>query len=245
MAVSQAQARDWAYQGFIQTMGRQPSLLEVQFLQGIAWLETQYGQGWKGAGVGSNNMGAVQAGRPPCNPDRSFLYQDSQPTSSGTNIPYQICFKKYPSQIDGMADVARIMYKNMHVDPTSIEAVSTQLYDHHYYGGFGKTREERIRHHISALTKALQLQTKALGESMPPATGGIGLGKASPASPLHSAPVYYLQLSAVPCSKDVLEVHKGMKDRIVAAIQHAVGAKVDYDWGDETETKVKEFLGIS
>lgn len=165
---SHAEARKWATDGFKSIFGREPTLLEVQFVQAVAWLESQYGQGWKGAGVGSWNMGAVQAGHAPCNPATSFEYTDTHPNPDGTSTPYTICFRKYPGPTEGMADVARILYKQMGITPTSIRAVSTQMYEKHYYEGFGATKEARINNHIKALTAGLTKITTALGELMPP-----------------------------------------------------------------------------
>lgn len=175
--VSHAQAREWAANGTATVVPfAQATLAHVQFVQAVALIESGYGQGWKGDGVGSNNMGAVQAGRPPCNPNTSFQYQDSHPNSDGSSTPYTICFKKYDTPTDGMADVARILYKQMGVKPTSIRAVATQMYEHHYYEGFGATKEARINGEVKALTNALTKITSALGEPMPPAYDGIGGG---------------------------------------------------------------------
>lgn len=169
---SHSEAKKWAEDGFESIFGREPTLLERQFVQVIALTESGYGQGWKNEGVGSWNMGAVQAGRPPCNPDTAFLYTDSHPNADGTSTKYQICFRKYPGPVEGMADVARILYKQMKIVPSSIRAVSTQMYEKHYYEGFGKTKEDRINNHIKAITANLQRITTALGEPMPPAEDG-------------------------------------------------------------------------
>lgn len=163
------QARQWATEGFVETFGRQPSLLEAQFLQAIALLESTYGAGWKNDGVGSNNMGAVQAGLPPCDADE-FLYQDTHPQADGTSKPYEVCFRRYATPQAGMADVARILYKQMGVRPTSIRDVSTRMYEKHYYEGFGATKAQRIANHEKALTDGLKKITAALGEPMPPPT---------------------------------------------------------------------------
>jgi len=170
---SHTQAREWAHDGFVSIFGREPTLLEVQFVQAVALLESGYGQGWKNDGIGSWNMGAVQAGKAPCNPATSFEYTDTHPNSDGTSTPYTICFKKYPGPVEGMADVARILYKQMKIEPVSIQAVSIGMYEHHYYEGFGATKEARINNHIKALTAGLTKITNALGEPMPPA-GGAG-----------------------------------------------------------------------
>lgn len=171
--VSHAQAREWAAAGTASVLGDKATLAHVQFVQAIALGESGYGQGWGEAGDGSFNMGAVQAGHPPCNPNTSFQYQDSHPNPDGTSTKYTICFKRYDSPVEGMADVARIIYKQDGCVPTSIRAVAECMYAHHYYEGFGKTKEDRINGEIKALTKNLTAITSKLGEAMPPADDGV------------------------------------------------------------------------
>lgn len=161
------QARQWAIDGFSEAFGRSPSLREVQFVQAVALLESTYGAGWKNDGVGSNNMGAVQAGLPPCDANE-FLYSDSHPQSDGSSKRYEVCFKRYASPQAGMADVARILYKQMKIRPTSIHDVSQQMYEAHYYEGFGATKAARIAGHEKRLAEGLTEITTALGEPMPP-----------------------------------------------------------------------------
>lgn len=165
-----AEARAWAIAGTTAALGHEPTYEQVLFVQAIALLESGYGAGWKGDGVGSWNMGAVQAGSPPCDPATSFLYTDSHPNSDGTSTKYEWCYRKYPTPEAGMQAVANILYNQMKVVPSSIEAVSTQMYDKHYYEGFGATREERIAGHVKALTRGLERITTKLNEPMPPAT---------------------------------------------------------------------------
>lgn len=167
---SHKDARTWAQAGTKAALGEEPTYNEVLFTQAVALLESGYGAGWKNDGVGSWNMGAVQAGAPPCDPAKSFMYTDSHPNADGSSTIYQWCYKKYPTPEAGMQDVARILYVQMSIDPTSIEAVSTQMYDKHYYEGFGATREVRIANHVKALTGAVKRITTALDEPMPPLT---------------------------------------------------------------------------
>lgn len=171
--VTHAQAREWAAAGTASVLGSATTLAHVQFVQAVALVESGYGQGWKDDGVGSNNMGAVQAGHPPCNPNTSFQYQDSHPNPDGSSTKYTICFRKYDTPAEGMADVARILYKQMGIKPSSIRGVATQMYEHHYYEGFGATKEARINGEVKALTNALTKITSALGEPMPNADDGI------------------------------------------------------------------------
>lgn len=170
-------------------------------MQAVSWTEGNYGAGWKGAGAGSNNMGGIQAGMPPCGPD-TFLYTDSSPNSAGQSIPYQVCFKSYASPLDGYADLARVLYKKRpgvlaKATACDLEGVSTVMYDTHYYQAVGPTREARIKYHMKAMTGALTTITKALGEPMPVAksTGaaaGAGVGAAVAGAALIGGLLYLL-----------------------------------------------------
>lgn len=172
--MNHAQARVYVARGFKLTFGREPSTSEAQIVQGVGWLETQYGAGWRGDGKSSNNMGAIQSGKPPCTPGKSFLYTDTNPTSSGASIPYQICFRAYPTPEEGFADLVRVAYKingrNTVLDAAhlgDIYGASAALYDTNYYRGFGPTREVRISHHYRALRSAVNAAAAYLREKMP------------------------------------------------------------------------------
>lgn len=165
-------ARAIVVDAFRQVFLREPSRSETQFLQAVCYLETQYGAGWRGAGRGSNNWGAVQGGRPPCDPQRCFEYTDTAPQPDGTSRAYRICFKRYASPVDGAADVACVMYRQR---PGVLAAatcgdayeVSARMYDTMYYQGFGHNREERIARHHKRMLHILGEIATACGESLP------------------------------------------------------------------------------
>lgn len=156
-----------------------PQLIPVrsvcQALQGVCWLETQYGQGWKGQGRGSNNWGAVQSGKPPCNLVTGFQYTDTHPNPDGTSTPYSICFAKYATPVDGCARVALVMFGSPGKPKPALErAIAGDLYGvsaamraQGYYEGFGRTQAERIANHHKALLKAVTAISRAIGEPMP------------------------------------------------------------------------------
>jgi len=152
-----------------------------------------------------------------------------------------------------MADVARILYKQMAITPTSIEAVSTQMYDKHYYEGFGATREARIANHVKALTTNLKAMTDKLGEPMPPATDDGGIPgespKPSPGGSPSVAPVYFLALSSTPGARDVGSLHQGMRNnatvRMVQVFLKGImfyHGQIDGDHGPLTEAAIRKFL---
>lgn len=120
-------------------LGRDPNADELAYLLAVAFLESSYGKGWKGAMVGSNNWGAVQCGKASQNAPGCILYQDSY--SDGT--PYSVSFRSYPSAVDGAADVAKHVLVHR---PRTAEALSRKgatafdasyaMRREKYYGGF-------------------------------------------------------------------------------------------------------------
>ena len=162
--------------GFYRCFARDPSLVESQVCQGVDWLETNYGRGWKGAGVGSKNRGAVQAGVPPCNPSTSFIYTDTHPNPDGSSTTYSICFKKYATDEEACADMIRYIVgtaskpkKNV-LDACAagnLWGVSAGMRANGYYEGFGKTQTERIQNHMNALSAAIKRRCAETGEAFP------------------------------------------------------------------------------
>jgi hypothetical protein len=154
--------------GFRQALGRNPTLLEAQFAQAVARGESGYGTGWKDDGVGSNNWGAVQAGRPPCDPSTSFIYTDTH--EDGTK--YESCFRRYDTPADGAAGFIKIMMKAnvlAAANAGDITGVSGSMRANHYF-------ELGLDKHIVALTRNLKAVTTALNEPMP--SGGSSGGGA-------------------------------------------------------------------
>lgn len=76
---------------------------EVQFLLAVSRFETSYGDGWKGAGAGSNNMGAVTA-----RPDQPH-FEATDTHADGK--PFTSRFKTYPSKEAGLLDMALELLK--------------------------------------------------------------------------------------------------------------------------------------
>lgn len=159
---------------FADILGREGSLPELQCLQAIGWLETNYGASWHGVGVGSYNMGAIQAG--PSWHAGTFVYTDTHPNKDGTSTPYQIAFRKYATAAGGFDDLCRVVYTSFdraeRVLPAAgacdLLAFSTELHRAPcYYEGFGATDAERIEHHHAAVVSAIKLQCVELDEAFP------------------------------------------------------------------------------
>lgn len=216
--MNNVKARQHIIVGFTRTFNRPPTQPEAQILQGIGWLETRFGSGWSLAGKGSHNWGAIQRGRPPCDPSTSFEYIDTSPTSSGGSVPYRICFRKYVDDDAGAADLARVAYQRRSTVLVAATAgnlvdVSAALYDTTYYQGFGKTREARIANHHRALLAACRRIARALDEPM--ADGSV-------------VPPRTLRLKK-----------PRMVGEDVRRIQRIVGAKEDGEYGPLTAKAVK------
>ena len=144
----------------------------MKALAGVGFLETDYGDGWHGAGAGKNNIGACQAG--PSWHGEVFSYTDTHPTSTGGNVPYKVDFRAYPSPAAGWLDLVEVEYVNRGraavlaaANENDFHAVSEQLYASGYYEGWGKNRSERIEHHFQALSRAIRLADAAAGLVVP------------------------------------------------------------------------------
>lgn len=97
----QASTDNWAYEVAKKAV---PSLTgkEIQYALSVARGEGFYGKGWKGEGVGSKNWGAVQG----TGSAGSFSNVDHHADGSS----YIGKFKRYNTDEEGFADMARILY---------------------------------------------------------------------------------------------------------------------------------------
>jgi hypothetical protein len=223
MRLTHTEARALVSLAFTSVFGRAPSAFEAMFLQAIAWLETNYGSGWKGVGVGSWNMGAIQRGGWT---GSFFEYTDTHPMPDGSSKPYKIGFRKYTSAQAGFEDLCKVVYA---VNPRRREALaaaakgdvlgfSTALHKYPcYYEGFGATDAIRIANHAKAVTNAIRLQCAEIGDPLPTSVAVVG-GILLAALPAPVVPALLL----------------GAKGPAVGVWQAVVGAKVDNDFGPAT-----------
>ncbi len=136
-------ARSLIAKSLTRELGREPCPAELQAIQAVARHETWYGRGWKQAGVGSNNWGAITA--PKCEPEWSFHHGDSAPDRG----KYQACFRRYASPSDGADALVRtitrrrVAMEDLCNLPT-LAAFAGGLYETKYFAGFGDTVEQRI-----------------------------------------------------------------------------------------------------
>lgn len=226
-------------------MKREPNLSEVQCLQAIAWLESAYGRGWKPAGYGSFNLGAIQAGA--TWRGATFEYTDTKPNADGTSTPYVTKFRKYGSPQEGAEDLVKVVYINHNrgakVLPRATAGdtfgFSAGLYDTVYYEGFGKDgpdpgdspREERIVNHHRQVERAIRDQARALGEPLPSDLAP----DTDPSPPLQHRPV--LRLGSSDHGEPTGPVH--ILQQLLG--KHDWPLKVDGEFGPLTDAAVRLF----
>jgi hypothetical protein len=179
--------------------GSEASLSELQIAGAVATLETSYGQGWKGAGAGSNNWGAINCPQRAVDgqcPGGCFPAQDSSP---GQDLEIR-CFKAYASADDGAAGLIReITLRRPHaweaMRSGDIDGFSRAMRglsgDPVYFEGIAASaaeranpelqKEESAKRHAAIVAKHVQDIATALGESVAATRGGGG-GVALPLS---------------------------------------------------------------
>jgi hypothetical protein len=153
-----AQARVDALDAFTDVVHSRPTVNELRILEAVALHETTFGAGWKGDGVGSNNMGAIQADSSWTG--ETFGAADTHPTSSGGATAYAARFRKYPSALEGWKDLVRQLYlRRSSVRRAAATgnpmSVARAMRATSYYEGQGKTEDERIRGYAQALADML------------------------------------------------------------------------------------------
>lgn len=151
-----AEARQLATVALQRRFGVNPTPGEVKALAGVGWLETNYGDGWKGDGAGSHNIGAIHADKTWSG--ESFTHTDSH--SDGST--YETKFRAYPTALAGWVDFVGVAFVEKNRAAVRVAAraqdwrgVSAALYQTGYYEGFGDTADERIANHVKALTRAI------------------------------------------------------------------------------------------
>ncbi len=153
-----AQARQLALEAFEDVVHVPPSTNELRTLLAVSLHEATYGHGWRAPGVGSNNMGAIQAG--PSWTGETFDYQDTSPTDSGGAVAYDQKFRAYPSALEGWKDLVRELYVRrssvrraaQSANPLDVAAAMRAT---KYFEGQGATQSERIRNYAQALADSL------------------------------------------------------------------------------------------
>lgn len=179
--MTHAQMREILRAAFRRVIGRSARVSELQCLQAIASLESAYGQGWKGQGKGSKNLGAIQAGS--SWRGKTYSYTDTTPQADGSSKPYVTRFRWYDTWEEAADDLVRVVFVNRqrtqkvlpYAYAGDTHGFSAGLYDTVYYEGFGRDgpdpgdspREERIANHHRAVVASIRAQALALDEPLP------------------------------------------------------------------------------
>ncbi len=160
VAINFEEQRGAFRRAYVRRFGTDPNQGEVDCAVGVATLETQCGLGWKGAGAGSRNLGAIQCGS--SWKGAKFTYQDTHPNKDGTSTLYKVDFRSYPDWDAAWDDYVAVVYVNrgrsrvrMAAACGDVRGVSEDLYRSGYYEGFGATAEERVANHFRSLTRAI------------------------------------------------------------------------------------------
>jgi len=210
-------------QAYRAVTGMNGTKFAVRMVHAVAELETGFGRGWSGTGRGSNNMGAIQSGQVPCDPAFSFQYTDTTPQADGSSRPYSICFKKYPSQLEGLKDLTRVMVENRPAVKQALKkgselAVSATMWLTGYYEGFGPDEDDRIVNHYLALFKNARKIALGLGEEPP-----RGAKLLVPPESVLNKPT----------------IRRGSRGTLVAEWQRILGVVADGQFGAATEAATK------
>jgi hypothetical protein len=140
----------------------------------VAWLESGgapdggYGGGWNVPCKGSNNWGAVTAGR--AWTGATCTYRDSRwDDELGQVVEYETAFRVYPTPEAGAADMARIVLKDNvreAIRRGDLRGVSRAMRDNAYYIGT-VPYEQAIDRHAARMRQAVDSITAATGEPDP------------------------------------------------------------------------------
>lgn len=151
------QARDDAANAFREAIHAEPDEDALRMVMAVALHETTYGAGWKGAGEGSFNMGAIHATK--SWDGLTFPGTDTSPTSTGSAVAYEQAFRAYPNAIEGWKDLVSMLMLKPAVraaaesgDPMKMARAMRAA---KYYEGSGKNEDERIRGYAQALADGL------------------------------------------------------------------------------------------
>ena len=123
-AGSHKAARQTLIDAFKELYGREPTLAELQYAHAVGWLETSYGQSWKGAMQGSNNWGAVHCPTNQQSKNTSLASQFTNLVTTGSATPgciqyqdsysdgtkFDVAFKSYPTPKDGAKDLLKHIF---------------------------------------------------------------------------------------------------------------------------------------
>jgi hypothetical protein len=150
----------------------------------IGALESHYGDGWKGTpGEGSNNWGAVQAGKGW--KGKTFGWEDSKwNPKTRKQEKYKIRFRAYASPEAAAIDLYKVLTGDRHGESSRLAHAGRWADISHaigpngsyYYGGFGPPAKAEADHRKRFLELLREIQL-ATGERVAPMPAGPGVSK--------------------------------------------------------------------
>lgn len=193
----------------------------------VSWHESNYGGGWKGAGAGSNNMGAITGS----GDAGSFRHGDSINEGSGVR-KYETNFGKWSTPEAGFAALARTMLKpnvRQACARQDIPGIAHAMYVNSYYTGVNprsKNETDRanlitpgdvanVHAYTSALVRAYVTITAATGERWGTQVDPLAVAGKAPAAALPlSAELCLSRLSRLLPRVDANE-HQALQGEII------------------------------
>ena len=142
----------------VDSLGVSP--LESLFLRGVAWHETNYGQGWKpGSGEGSNNMGAITTKKPD---QYSFQHADVR-NDQGQVVHYTTWFKGYKTPRQGFEDLKHTVLRpnvKAGIARAGLRGGLAAMHENGYFLGVHRRdtaagREANVTDYFNAVVKGL------------------------------------------------------------------------------------------
>lgn len=145
--------------------------LESLFTRAVGWHETNYGQGWKRAGQGSFNMGAITTSKPD---QYSFQHEDVR-NDNGTLVKYTTWFKGFPTARDGFNALAKqVLSKRVRLGLRlgGIKGGVKAMYlDHYFLGTHRRDTPEgnaaNVNDYYKKVSQAIESIRKKTGERIP------------------------------------------------------------------------------
>lgn len=147
-----------------------------EMLLAIAYLETQFGSpdlGWED----SHNWGGVTYNPKRGEPFVSWGSLD-HPDKDKNGNPVVYRFQRYPSDLEGAKDMARIALRTPQEREAAVlgtpEDLAAAMYDAGYYTGVSGSREDRIQAYANAMRSAMAKLGSGAVNPTPPRSGGDG-----------------------------------------------------------------------
>ncbi len=171
--------RDVYIEAFKRVHGSTPTNAQLEAVMAVGRHETVFGQAKfrGGVGPGMHNHGAVQCCKPNANgecPANAFLSSDTTPNPNGGDTVYSVCFKRYASDVDGAADLIRIIGKRpltlLKAGTSSLAAFAAGMYMQGYFESTNaaKATVDKNSAVVSALIPVLKADTNKVHARVSP-----------------------------------------------------------------------------